>query len=175
MTYSITLNFFIPEKIISKVKNEELSEDFIFDWRKKGLFHCTVKALELSRAMPSKEYLDSLIIKASRILSKQKSFEVVIKDIDKFPDVLYARVNSHELKELHKKLCNEKLPSIRPDFEGENYIPHASLVSLAGSSSTKLNISKTFGKFRVREIQLVIWDVSNGQKPSIYHRFKLKN
>jgi 2'-5' RNA ligase len=173
--YSITLNFFIPRQIIKEVKKEELGDNFIFDWRKEGFFHCTVKAIELSDNLPSKEHLNSLILKASEVFSKQAPFNVIIGGVDKFPDVFYAKVNSPYLKELHKKLCNTGLPSNRPEFEGENYIPHASLVSLANPSFRELNTHHIFGDFIVKEIQLVLWDIPNGHKPLICHRFKLKN
>lgn len=171
--YSITLNFFIPNIILNEVKKEKLKGKFIFDWRKKGYFHCTVKALELSNIL-DKKHLDYLLAKSKKVLSKQKPFKVIIKGVGRFPNVLYAKVYSKELKKLHNNLCKEKLPSNRPDFEGKNYHPHASLLFFE-KPLKKTNITKNFGEFIVSEIQLVIWDIPNGHKPEIYHRFKLRS
>ena len=172
--YSITLNFFIPNDVVKIVKKINIPEKFIYDWRKGGFFHCTVKALELRDTLPSEQEIKLIIDKTFKLVVNQGKFEVVIKGVDKFPDVFYAKIDSLDLIKLHKKLCRIGLPSINLKFENENYIPHASLVSLAKPSNKEINIGKIFGKFIVKEIQLVIWDISDGQhNPQVIHRFNL--
>ena len=95
--------------------------------------------------------------------------------VAKFPDVFYAKIDSPELIKLHKKLCRIGLPSINKKFEDENYIPHASLVALSKPYDEAININKIFGKFIVKEIRLVVWDISDGQhNPKVFHRFNLQ-
>ena len=172
--YSITLNFFIPKNIVESVKKINITEEFIYNWRKEGFFHCTLKALELRDTLPSKQEIKLIIDKISKIIVNQRNFEVVIKGVDKFPGVFYAKIYSPELIKLHKKLCRIGLPSINEKFEDENYIPHASIVSLSKPSNNEININKEFGEFIVQEIQLVVWDISKWHNPKIYHLFNLK-
>ncbi|MBS3084209.1 2'-5' RNA ligase family protein [Candidatus Pacearchaeota archaeon] len=173
--YSITINFFVPKNIVEVVKKIEIPEKFVYDWRKEGFFHCTVKAIELRDTLPSEQEIELIINKISKIIVNQRNFEVVIKGVGKFPNVFYAKIDSPELIKLHKKLCTIGLPSINKKFEDENYIPHASLVALSKPYDEAININKIFGKFIVKEIQLVVWDTSEGQhNPKVFHRFNLK-
>ncbi|MEK6792517.1 MAG: 2'-5' RNA ligase family protein [Nanoarchaeota archaeon] len=172
--YSITFNFFIPKEIVDIVKKIKIPERHIYDWRKEGFFHCTVKALELRDTLLYEQEIKSIIDKTSELIVNQRKFDVVINGVDKFPDVFYAKVDSPDLVKLHKKLCKIGLPSINQKFENENYIPHASLVSLTKPSNKEINIERIFGKFKVKEIQLVAWDISDGQhNPKVIHRFNL--
>jgi len=160
---------------IKKVKKIEIHEKFIYDWRKEGFFHCTVKAIELRDTLSSEQEIKLIVDKVSNAIINQKKFNVVLNGVAKFPDVFYAKIDSPELIKLHKKLCRIGLPSINKKFEDENYIPHASLVALSKPYDGEININKIFGKFIVKEIRLVVWDISDGQhNPKVFHRFNLQ-
>lgn len=172
--YSITLNIPIPDNIISKVKKIKFLENSEFDWRASRMFHCTLKAIEVRGDFPSKKEIREMLVKSSKILKSQFQFEIQLIGIGKFPNVIYTRCVSKEILELHKKLCSTGLPSNRPEFEGDDYIPHASMIMLKKPSKRKYNSSKFIGKFIVKEIQLIIWDIQNNHKPSVLRTFKLK-
>ena len=59
--YSITINFFVPKNIVEVVKKIEIPEKFVYDWRKEGFFHCTVKAIELRDTLPSEQEIELII------------------------------------------------------------------------------------------------------------------
>ena len=172
--YSVTLNFFMPKKIVEAVKKINISENLIFDWRREGFFHCTVKALESRDTLPSEQEIKLIIDKVSKIIANQNKFKVVLEGVGKLPSVFYAKIYSSDLVKLHKELCKVNLQSINKRFEDEDYIPHASLVSLPKPSNKIIRINKKFGEFIVDEIQLVVWDIYDGHKPKIYHLFNLK-
>lgn len=96
-----------------------------------------------------------------------------VKGVSKFPNVVFADIKSDRLKELHKLLFGV-LPSSQPQFEGKNYIPHASMAILKNPSKSYFEDNELFGEFEVKEIQLVIWDKQNWDKPDIYYKFSLK-
>ena len=117
--YSITLNFFLPKKIVEALKEVKISGNFVFDWRNSDFCHVTVKAISLTDEKPKKDILDEWIAKSKKILDEQKSFKVSIKDVAKFPTALFAGVESKELSKLHKKLF-KILSSSQLQFENEN-------------------------------------------------------
>lgn len=170
--YSITLNFLLPKKIVEAFKKIEVSGNFAFDWRDSDFCHCTVKAISLCDEIPEKETLDSWIAKSKGILNEQKSFKVLVKDIAKFPTVIFANIYSDELVNLHKKLF-KILPSSQPQFENENYVPHASIGMLTENVEVESDLKQNFGEFEVKGIQLIIWNLKDLNKSKIYHRFSL--
>lgn len=172
--YSVTLNFFIPEKIVKAVGKIKIPGRFMYDWRQKGIFHCTVKGLQHRETLPSKQEIKDIINKTAKVLTNQKKFKVDLKGISKFPNVIYAKIKSAHLTKLHKKLCDVNLPSINKKFEVEGYIPYATVFSLSEPYNKKIAIDEKFGEFIVKEIQLVIWDISNGHVPKTHHCFNLK-
>ena len=174
MAYSITLNFFLPKKIVEALKDVKYSGNFAYDWRDSGFCHVTVKAISKSDAFPKKELLDEWIMKSKQILDKQKPFKVKIHDVAKFPNALFSDVESKELSKLHKKLF-KILPSSQPQFENEKYTPHASIGVLTQDVEIISGIGQNFGEFEVKEIQLIVWnwDGKKGNYCKICHRFIL--
>ncbi|MBM3230427.1 2'-5' RNA ligase family protein [Candidatus Pacearchaeota archaeon] len=170
--YSVTLNFFLPQNIVSNLEKVDIQEDISFDWRKSSASHCTVKAIYISDKLPSKKELNAWVADASNRLNGQSKFKVQVKGISKFPNIIFADVHSEKLVKLHKSLF-DILPSSQPQFEGENYVPHASMVVLKNPSKSDLKNNQLFGEFEVKEIQLVIWNTKNLDKPEIYHKFIL--
>ncbi|MCK5027755.1 MAG: 2'-5' RNA ligase family protein [Candidatus Pacebacteria bacterium] len=170
--YSITLNFLLPKKIVEALKEVKVSGNFAFDWRKSDFCHCTVKAISISEEIPKKEILDDWITKSQKILDRQKSFKVKIKDVTKFPTALFAGVESKELSKLHKKLF-KILPSSQSQFENDNYVPHASIGVLKNDGEFLSGKEQNFGEFKVKEIQLVIWNLKELNKSLICHKFRL--
>lgn len=169
--YSITLNFFLPTKVIDALNKVKVTEDFLFDWRKTDFCHCTVKAISRCDEFPGKKILRDWIVEAKRILDEQKPLKVEIKNILTFPTAIVANIESEELTVLHKKLC-KVLPSSQPEFDGENYIPHASLGMVDRNIKVISDKKQDFGEFIVKEIQLMVWD-KDIDKSVIYHCFNL--
>jgi 2'-5' RNA ligase len=151
----------------------KISDDISFDWRKSNASHCTIKAINLSNKLPNKKELNEWVASASKILKGQSKFKVQVKGVSKFPKVIFANVHSENLIKLHKSLF-DVLPSSQPQFEGEDYVPHASMIILKNPSKSDFKNNELFGEFEVKEIQLVIWDTQNQNKPKIYHKFNLK-
>ncbi|MDO8661501.1 MAG: 2'-5' RNA ligase family protein [Candidatus Woesearchaeota archaeon] len=169
--YSITLNFFIQKEIVKKLKKVKLSRSITFDWRKSSLCHCTVKAIKHHSTVPEK--IDLWVEQIKKNLLTQKPFMVTVKDIATFPKVIFARVSSPELIKLHKKLF-KILPSSQPAFENTKYVPHVTL-ALLSSTCSMLPTKKYFGRFKVTELELMIWHKKNPLESEVYHRFSLTN
>lgn len=170
--YSITLNFFLPKKIVEALKKVRVTGKFAFDWRNSDFCHVTVKAIALTDEKPKEKILDEWVAKSRKILDEQKSFKVKIKDVAKFPNALFADVESKELPKLHGKLF-KILPSSQPQFENEKYIPHASIGVLTQDVEIISGKGQNFGEFEVKEIQIVMWNLKNLSKSEILYRFHL--
>jgi len=168
--YSITLNFLLPKQIVQKLKDIKISENFAFDWRNSNFCHCTVKAIALCDEIPKE--IKSWAKESEKIISRQKSFKVSLKDVAKFPTAIFANVYSNELLKLHKKL-SKILPSSQPQYENENYVPHVSIVGLSGDTKILSDLRQNFGEFEVKEIQLMIWDLNDLNKSQINKIFIL--
>lgn len=124
--YSITLNFFIPERITKELKKVKIAKNSAFDWRKTKNSHCTVKAIAICDEIPKE--IESWSKTSEKILSKVKAFKVNIKGIDTFPTAIFAKVHSKELLKVHKKLYKH-LPGSQSEFENKMYIPHIYLIT----------------------------------------------
>ncbi len=169
--YSITINFFIPKEIVVKLKKVKISGDIFFDWRSSNLCHCTIKAIYLGDKIPKK--IEQWSKDCEKVFAKQKPFHVEVKDIARFPTTIFANIHSKELIKLHKKICSI-LPSSQPEYENEKYVPHASVVVTSKKADVLSNKKQEFGKFKVEEIQLMVWDLNNLKEPRVYKRFLLK-
>lgn len=169
--YSITLNFFIPRRIVEKLKKVKINGKIKYDWRSGKYSHCTVKAIHHTETMPAKKELSMWIKNTEKILSFQKPFKVKVEGLSKFPTALFAGINSNELIKLHKKLF-KILPSSQPKFENNKYVPHASIAMIYGNVELIPIKNDNFGEFIVKELQLMIWN-ENIKKSKIYCRFKL--
>lgn len=171
--YSITLNFFIPQEIVEKFKSIKIEGNINIDRRESNFCHCTVKAISHHYQIPKKEILEKYITESEKILKKVKSFNVRIKNIDKFSTAVFAKVDSKKLFKIHQDLF-KVLPSSQPDFENEAYIPHVSLAKTENKNTHfSWNKNEHFGDFLVKEIQLMIRD-ENLKDSIIYHKFKLE-
>lgn len=170
--YSITLNFFISKEIVQELKKVVIEGNCSYDWRDSEFAHCTIKAISLCDKIPDEISVWSKEIE--RISSEQKPFQVIIKNVDSFPNIIFAKVYSQELVNLHKKLFSV-LPSSQPEFENEKYIPHVSLVSISGSNNVKgvSNKKENFGTLEVRKVQLMIWNLENLNKSKVYKEYML--
>ena len=170
--YSVTLNFFLPDKIVEALKEVKMPRSLAFDWRAPGLCHCTVKAIALIHEPPCERHLSDWIEKTHSILDAQAAFKVNIRGVSEFPGFPYAVIHSEELIALHIKLF-DVLPSSQPHFEGMNYISHASLGITEEVAFTTYDPESSFGVFEVQEIQLVVWNADKLWEPKIVHRFSL--
>lgn len=172
--YSITLNLFVPKKIVEVLKEVKVFGNIAFDWRNSDCCHVTVKAISTSDIFPRNEVLNDLILKFKKILDKQKSFRVKVQGVAKFPNALFAIIESKELSKLHKKLFRI-LPSSKPQFENKNYVPHASIGVLTEDIKIISGEKRDFGEFEVKDIQLVVWTWDRKKQKSckIVHRFYL--
>lgn len=177
--FSIAINFFIPSPIVNNLKFVKTSGNTIFDWTKSKYCHCTVKAITYCDSIPSKEVLDSWVFSVAKTLEDSKGFNVTLKDVDIFPSnprnptTVYSRVYSEELVNLHKKLW-KVLPKNGSPFENSNFQAHASLFMVKDSPQILSGKNQVFGTFKVKELQLVIWNLKSLNNPKIYKKFKLK-
>lgn len=169
--YSITINFFIPEHVVRKLDHIILDTKVVFDWRKSPLTHCTVKAIAITDANPPE--IESWANSAADILKLQRPFQVQLAGLSAFPNAVFANVLSKDLISIHKKLCRH-LPSSQPQYENENYTPHASLAMTSGQMSFDSNNKVEFGSFEVNELQLTIWDLKNLNQSKSYRHFPLR-
>jgi len=170
--YSITLNFFLPKKIVKALKEVKVSGNFAFDWRDSDFCHVTIKAISVCDEIPKNDILNDWIAKSQKILDRQKSFKVKIQNVAKFPTALFAGVKSVGLSNLHERLF-KILPSSQPQYENDNYVPHASIGALKNDVELISRKGQNFGEFEVKEIQLVIWNLNDLNNPIICHRFRL--
>lgn len=172
MTYSITLNFFIRSPISEKLNDVKLDGYLTKDLRNTGLFHCTVKSIEFCREIPTKEKIREWGNSIKQILSQIEPFEISIKNLDQFPTAVYAGVQSLELINLHKNLC-EIIPSSQIEFENQNYIPHISLALINEKVNILSNKEDFFGKFLVNEMQMIAWKIGDIGNYSTLYRFSI--
>jgi 2'-5' RNA ligase len=173
MRYSVTFNFFVPQNIRRKLESVKLSGKLFFDWTKTDVCHCTIKTIYAGDNLPPAEIIEFQAKAARSVLARQRPFDIKICGISRFPDAIFAGVQSQELGWLHRNLC-AVLPAYLPHFENNNYIPH---VSIAIPNSGPIEIESppdlVFGEFLLNEIQLVIWDRENLSLPEIHKRFSL--
>jgi len=172
LSYTVTLNFFVPEDVVEKLNGVQISGPVIFDWRKPHSAHCTVSAIYHGVGIPDQNLLDSWAEAARSILSRQEPFEVAVEGLTHWPTALVSLVHSEELKKLHRKLF-QVLPSIQPHFAGENYHPHVSLVKMREEVKTSERSSMAFGRFKVDEIQMMLWGLKDLKKATVLHRYSL--
>ncbi len=170
--YSIALNFFVPGLVVKNLKKVQVEGAVVFDWRRSKLAHCTLKAISYRNGLPTQKELKTWISKARRIFSKQEPFEVTVKGMSKFPTALVADVHSKDLLGLHRKLF-KVLPSSQPQYEGRNYHPHVSIAMIDGEAWAHPPENKNFGKFKVDEIQLMLWTMNFLNKPKVLWVVKL--
>lgn len=171
--YSTTINFFLSEEIVNRLKKVQIKEDITIDWRYPNLCHVTVKAISLSNEIPAKNILMNWVDCTKIILQKQNPFTVKLEGLFSFPNTIYINGNSEKLKSLHRSLC-EVLPSSQPQFEDLNYTPHCSIVTLKKAIKPQTFNNNDFGVFEVKQMELVIWDLDNINKPIIFQKFLLQ-
>ncbi|MFT4311881.1 MAG: 2'-5' RNA ligase family protein [Candidatus Woesearchaeota archaeon] len=174
MTYSITLNVFLPKKIVDALRSVKVSKNLAYDWRDSGYCHITLKSISKLEVSPKDELLAEWISLSKQILDKQKPFKVKVSSVEKFPNALFAKVESKELVKLHNKLF-KILPSGQPQFENQNYTPHASIGVLDKDAQVISEKELHFGEFEVREVQLIVWnwDTKKLKDCKIFHKFSL--
>jgi 2'-5' RNA ligase len=171
-SFTITLNFFVPDEVVENLKAVNVSGRATFDWRKPGFAHCTVKAIWHGTDIPDEKVIETWSRESRRILSKKRPFEVLVKGVTKWPTVLVSLVNSKEVHTIHNKLL-KLLPSSQPQFDGKNFTPHVSIAvgkSVMGVAET----DKLFGKFKVNELQLMLWGLRDLKNPKVLCVYALK-
>jgi 2'-5' RNA ligase len=171
-TFTVTLNFFVPDEVAENLKEVEVSGAIHFDWRNHHSAHCTVKSIYHGNEIPDEKVIDAWAAECRLILSQQKSFEVAVEGVEKWPTVLVSKVLSKEVLEIHRKLLSV-LPSSQPQFDGENYCPHVSIV--VGERVTAAVNEKRFGAFKVDEMQLMLWGLRDLKRPKVLSVYKLEN
>jgi 2'-5' RNA ligase len=171
-SYIVTLNFFVPNEVVESLREVKVSGPILFDWRNHNSAHCTVKAIYQGTEIPDQKVIETWAEESKRILSRQEPFEVLVEGITQWPAALVSNVNSKELLKLHRKLF-KVLPGIQPEFEDKNYHPHVSIARIRGEVKAVSPERKTFGKFKVDEIQLMLWGMNNLKRTTELHRFNL--
>ena len=172
ISYAITLNFFVPDEVVERLKEVQVSGLVSFDWRKSDFVHCTVKAIYYGTEIPDPKVIENWVKESKAIFSHQKPFDVAVKGITHWQTALVSNVESNELLKFHRRLF-KVLPSFQPQFEDEKYWPHISIAIGEELNVTKSKLEK-FGKFKVDEIQLMLWGMRNPKQPKVLHEFKLK-
>jgi 2'-5' RNA ligase len=171
-SYTITLNFFVPDEVVENLWEVRVSGKVLFDWRKHRSAHCTVKAIYHGTEIPDEKIIQSWAEVSKPILSQQKPFEVLVEGITQWPTALVSNVLSEELLKLHQKLF-KVLPSIQPRFEDDNYHPHVSIARIREEVKVDPPARTIFGKFKVDEIQLMLWGMKDLKKAAALYTFKL--
>jgi len=162
----------IPKKIVDKLKEAKISEDYSFNWTNFKFCHCTIKAISVCDEIPKE--IDLWAENSEKIISNQKPFRVSIEDISAFPKTIFTKVNSQELIKLHERLF-KILPSSHIQFEGKNYVPHVSLLNLKKDVKKVISQKENFGKFEVKEIQLMVWDLNDFNNSKVYRNYLLSS
>jgi hypothetical protein len=167
-----------PPEVITQLRQIDFhAEGEYRDWRNTEYCHCTVKAIDMGVLPPSETDLNLWENKARAILNRQKQLNINLCSIIQFPTAVVAKITSESLFSLHRELF-KVLPSSQPSFEDANYIPHISLIPLC--KNTKIRIDENCDKllsninFKVKEIQLVVWNIKDWTKTQIVSRFKLE-
>lgn len=170
--YAVTLNFFVPEEIVTSLREIYIPRKMAFDLRVTGLCHCTVKSIWSDDEFPKENQILDWVAKTQLVLDYQEIFKVKIRGVSEFPNFPYAKIDSNELLAIHRKLFNI-LPSFQTQFEGDEYIPHVSLGIIEENSIGIDDPQKAFGDFELKEIQLSLWNIFDPSRPQIIHRFTL--
>ena len=180
---SITVNLFTSTTINKKlatVSKKLKKSDLMQEMYPERSYHCTIKGIANFQGKPNKKIISDYIKKVDLIINKIKSFEIEVKGVSNFPNVVVAKVNSKnkKLQKYHNLLC-KILPGQFPKFEMENYIPHITMMHIVSDPKKILAAAKeyknqVFGKMVVNEIQLVSYYPSFSGKYTILKRYKLK-
>jgi 2'-5' RNA ligase len=93
--------------------------------------------------------------------------------MENWPTVLVSRVYSKDVLKIHRKLIRI-LPSSQSQFDGPNFCPHVSLVVRGGEVAAMPLKIKTFGKFKVDELKMVMWDMKSLKRFKVLYSFKLE-
>ena len=169
--FSITVSIPIPKDIVERLCHVQLGEHVKFDWRHSLLCHITLKAIGVGDHIPGalETWSDTL----ERELRDQCPFVVTLNGLGAFPNAIYSQVISEELISVHKKLF-QVLPSSQPQFENDQYTPHASLAMTSAQTTFSFSGNPTFGSFEVRDIELVVWDLENLKDSKVIRMFSLR-
>jgi len=142
-------------------------------------YHCTLKEVIQFSGSPKPADINYFITQIDSIIDKIKSFEIEIKEISNFPNVVIAKVNSKDkkLQKYHSLFC-KILPSTFPKFEKKNYIPHVTMIHIVSDSKKVQNAAKkyknkNFGKMAVNEIILAKFYPSFSGKITVLKKYKL--
>ena len=180
---SITLNLFtnttINKKLASVSKKLKKADSKQELYPEKS-YHCTIKGIANFYGKPNKKIILDYIKKIDLVIDKIKPFEIEVKNVSNFPNVVIAKVNSKNkrLQKYHNLFC-EILPGQYPKFEQKNYIPHITMIHIVSDpekilATLKEYKNQVFGKMIVNEIQLVSYYPSFSGKYTILKRYKLK-
>ncbi|MFA5746016.1 MAG: hypothetical protein WCX82_01105 [archaeon] len=180
---SITLNLFTSNEInknLAIVSKKLKKADSMQEKYPEKSYHCTIKGIANFQGKPNKKIISDYIKKVDLIIDKIKSFEIEVKNISNFPNVVIAKAYSKDkkLQKYHNLFC-KTLPGQFPEFEKKNYIPHITMMHIVSDSKKLLEEVKKyknqdFGKMIIKEIQLVSYYPSFSGKYKIIKRYKLK-
>lgn len=180
--YAIGLSIPIKNKKLEGVirKLKKISPEHRFP--SKGELHITVAGIKILPIKFDSSIVEEYSLIARDILNDFTPLKIKIKGLNHFPNVIFAQVFSLDGKlfELHNKLF-KTLPSISPEFSGENYIPHIAVVPQFKIIPEKLfkAIEKykdeDFGEFVVDKIELAKWKYPPRGEREIMETFSLNN
>lgn len=111
--------------------------------------------------------IDPIVARAREALSGAPSFEVRVTGVDWFPapetgtaPVVYLAVESRELEELHRRLCEVFEPV--PHLEGDEYVPHVTIARGGDPEVAQRLAERTIEPRTVTVDELVVWDAHRG-------------
>jgi len=180
--YSITINIPLPKsisskinKIILKLKEKYPHNEFIA--REK--YHITLFAVGVVGENYDKHILEKVSNELNKISYFFNPFEVEIKGLNHFLSLIFVQAFSNDKKifQLNKKISNHL--NINETFP---YVPHISAIFFKSNpyelfkEIEKKYRESNFGKFKVKEIELIEWDLhpkSGISSPKIIKKFRL--
>lgn len=154
----------------------------------KEYYHITVKPIGFLNDLKnhpddySKEEFDEIIKNTGEILSKERKFEIKLKSVNLFKDVVFIQIDDkNKLALINKKTLNiPKINTLKRDYP--NFLPHCSIGTYRNNKIKgiieEIENFKEFrlGKVLVDRIQLVIahWHNTKYPKFEIIKTFRLK-
>jgi 2'-5' RNA ligase len=115
--------------------------------------HVTIKPIGLIGIQVEEGDLRAVIRGFRRVASEFESFDLTLKGLDAFPDVVYARVDEgrDQIIELNKKLAESvKGVAAQGRHEGDEMIPHVTLATF-----TAPDVDGLLAEVRRRESQFI--------------------
>jgi len=160
------------EKVAGKILDiqKRLSVISCVDPFPKDYFHVTVKGggflveTKKSNDEVSRENVAEIMSQADKALMGTKAFQISLKRLNVFSDVVFVEVHDDgKIRKIHK-LLKEQVNFLRSSkFEGESFVPHLSICGFKNEKEFNKLLkalekfrNTSFGSFHVNSLDLII-------------------